>query len=100
LAADITPELSKVSCPMLAISCITDEEMAPGLKDKIRASALHLFSTAANTDVVFFEDTRHFVMDDSPQALDETIDALLTGKPVRGKPAAPAPAAASPARRP
>lgn len=100
MAADITAELPKVSCPMLAICCITDEELAPGLKDKVRASALDQFSTAANTDVVFFEDTRHFVMDDSPQALDETIDALLTGKPMRGKPAAPRPAAATPARRP
>ncbi len=100
MAADITPELPNVSCPMLVVSCITDEELAPGLKDKIRASSLDLFSTAANTDVVFFEDTRHFVMDDSPQALDETIDALLTGKPVRGKPAASRPAATTPAPRP
>jgi len=100
MAADITEDMPRVSCPMLAISCITDEELAPGLKDKLRATTLDQFSNAANTDVVFFEDTRHFVMDDSPQALDETIDALLTGKPVRGKPAAPRPATSTPARRP
>lgn len=100
MAADITDQLADIKIPVLHISCITDED-AGADKNDIKEWVINSFKTSTMTDVVFFEDTRHFVMFDAPKELDTAIDDFLSGRQVKGIPAKPkAPTAPKPAMTP
>ena len=92
-AADITDLLPKISCPTVAIMCVPDDITDETVREALRTAQLDAFRNAAQTDVVYFEGPRTFVMDETPIPLDINVDAFLTGKPMPGvkmRPKAPA----------
>ncbi len=84
-AHDLRDELASVKCRMLAISCVPDEKgkvMSP--KEHVRRTS-EMFLRSDKVQLVYFQDTRHFVMDDAPVELDRAIDAFVVGRAVRGR---------------
>lgn len=85
LAADATARVRAAKPPILIIAAITDES-EPGIpRDQLRAAWITIQQAAPNVQIVYFENTRHFVMDDSPAELDLAVADFLAGKPVPGK---------------
>ncbi len=109
LKADLTPRIGELKAPTLAIAAIDPSMNITGQADNVRLIWRKQLEPAADAKVVFFEATRHFVMDDQPAALDAAVSAFLAGKPVEGvsmppppvvTPPAPAPATPGPAPEP
>ncbi len=99
LASDVTAELKASSCKVLGIAALGDESTRFGSVDLTKAAWKSQFDAVPAATVVYFDDTRHFVMDDAPAELDRAIEQFLAGKDVEGK-AAPAPAKAEPTPEP
>lgn len=92
-AADITGMLADIKCPVVAIMCVPDDITDETVREALRTAQLDAFRNAAQTDVVYFEGPRSFVMDDTPIPLDINVDAFLNSKPMPGvkmRPRAPA----------
>lgn len=102
-AADMTDLLPNIGCPTVAIMCVPDDITDETVRDALRTAQLDAFRNAANTDVVYFEGPRTFVMDETPVPLDINVDAFLTGKPMPGvkmRPKSASPDASQPSKTP
>jgi pimeloyl-ACP methyl ester carboxylesterase len=95
LASDVTKELKASSCKVLGIAALGDDSTRFGSIDLAKAAWKSQFDAVPAATVVYFDDTRHFVMDDAPTELDLAIEQFLAGKDVQGK-IAPPPAKAEP----
>jgi pimeloyl-ACP methyl ester carboxylesterase len=87
VAADIRDQLPKLTVPTLVTPSAASRN--PALLETNRAVWLDLMKGAPQATLAFFEDTRHFIIDDRPAELDLAIVEFLDGKPVHGY-AAPA----------
>ncbi len=96
LKADVTPRMAELKQPTLAIAAIDPSMNVTGQADNIRTIWRNQIEPAPNANVVFFEATRHFVMDDQPAALDEALSNFLAGKPVKGVSTPPPPVIVTP----
>lgn len=85
-ASDLTPMMGKNTTPILITAAIPDAAVVAeaAALDPMRNLWKKLIGKAPNYTLVFFENTRQFVMDDAPQALDAAIANFLNGKPVEG----------------
>lgn len=89
-AADVTDELANASVPVLGIVAFDPTtNMVP--QEMYVNSLMAMFAPAKQNQVVLFEDTRHFVMDDAPAELDAAVADFVAGKPVKGKAGKPRP---------
>lgn len=97
LRSDTRADMSKMTMPVLAIAAIGDSNPRVS-NDEIRAEWGRQMAGAEKGQVVFFEDTRHFIMEDRPMEFDRSIAEFVTGKPVEGyaAPKAPDPAKTAP----
>lgn len=95
LSADAGEELKDLQKPLLFIIALADFEAEPGAAVMAKDAFTHQYEGVPKSTVVFFEDTRHFVMDDAPAELDRAVRQFVEEKPVAGKlkPAAKASAA-------
>jgi pimeloyl-ACP methyl ester carboxylesterase len=85
IAADATERVKAAKTPMLAIAAIPDAG-APGAEpEQMRAAWTQIAKDIPNLTVVYFENTRHFVMDDAPAEMDRAIADFVAGRPVVGK---------------
>lgn len=96
LKSDVTPRMGELKAPTLAIAAIDPSMNVTGQADNVRQIWRKQLEPAANANVVFFEATRHFVMDDQPAALDAAIADFLAGKPVKGVSTPPTPVISTP----
>jgi len=81
LLVDIRDDLPKLAAPTLVIAALTPglpADKAPTSKQQIR----DLFTKAPTAKVVFFDNSRHFVHEDQPAAVDAAIEKFLKGEPV------------------
>lgn len=95
LKSDATEGVGKITAPALAMAAV---DGSPGaIPEDTRKRWTEQFSKASKGKVVFFESTKHFIMDDRPQVFDAAVEAFVAGKDVQGYTApvtAPAPAGA------
>lgn len=98
MIADLRPELKNASVPVLVISALAlepsmDAAVATQYLERAKASVASQFADAPKSvQIVYFEDTRHFVMDDRPEELDRAVAAFVKGDKAEGyksKPAEP-----------
>lgn len=91
MASDVTERARGAKVPMLAVAAV---DGGAGQAQMVRAVWNTIGQDLPALQVVYFEDTRHFVMDDAPAELDGAIADFVAGKPPKGKPATtPAPGA-------
>jgi len=86
-ASDTTPELKKLTTPLLIIAAIPDDAVVPdeGMREGMRDRWRELLKGLPNTTLVFFENTRLFVTEDAPTELDAAVANFASGKPVTGR---------------
>lgn len=84
MVSDLRKSVQGVSVPMLVLSAVSADFGAEGVQQQKNTVAEQFKGSNANVQVVYFEDTRHFVMDDRPKELDAAIAAFVAGKPVSG----------------
>lgn len=88
VASDMLPEMKSLKTPVLIVAAIPDDAAIPDpaalevMRDGWRA----LVKNAPAAKLVFFENTRRFVMDDAPKELDAAFAAFIDNKEVAGKP--------------
>jgi len=87
-ASDTTSELKQLKIPLVILSAIPDDAVVPDPEVFVgmRNRNIGLVKGAANTTLVFFENTRHFITEDAPKELDAAFAAFIAGKEVPGKP--------------
>ena len=88
LKTDATPERPKMTAPTLAMAALD-----PTQTDDRRKGWTEQMAKAPKATVIFFEQTRHFIMDDRTTEFDAAIAGFVAGKEVTGY-TAPAPAPA------
>lgn len=96
LKADVTGRMADLKQPTLAIAAIDPSMNVTGQADNVRQIWRKQLEPAPSAKVVFFEATRHFVMDDQPDALDVAVADFLAGKPVKDVATPPAPVVKTP----
>lgn len=97
LRSDTRADMGKMGMPVLAMAAIGESN--PRVSDsEVRAEWDRQMKGAPKAEIVFFEDTRHFIMADRPMEFDRSIEEFVTGKPVEGyaAPKTPDPAATTP----
>lgn len=92
-AADLRGELAKISVPSLTIVAVAAPSDTQFAEMSRKIIAEQFKNARPSTKYVFFDDTRHFIMDDRPAELDAAIATFLAGKPVADVKAATQPAA-------
>jgi pimeloyl-ACP methyl ester carboxylesterase len=88
MGADRSAELKDLKIPVLEIAAVSDLAAGPAAKS-VRKSWQDQFKEAPKVTLVFFEKTRHFVMEDAPAELDTAVEDFLAGREVKGKGEAP-----------
>ncbi len=83
LASDCTAEFAASTTPFLFVGAIRDGTSAADA-EKITANIHREFAPCKAAVAVALANTRHFVMDDAPEKLDQAIAAFIAGKPVDG----------------
>lgn len=83
MASDATEDLKKLEVPMLEVVAISDEYAS--VRHLARDFHAGLYKDMPKVTVVYFEDTRHFIMDDAPAELDRAVENFIAGRPVEGK---------------
>ncbi len=80
---DLTPKLSELDEPALVIAALRQTDIPQYFsKETYRLFWTTNMQNAPKAQVVFFEDTGHFVMQDRPEALDRAIEQFLSGEKV------------------
>lgn len=90
LASDVTEQLKSSETPKLVIAAISGNPMDRSTPEQQRVRIADALAGIPKMQIAFFEDTRHFVMDDAPAELDRAIAQFVKGEPVEGKTAAAA----------
>lgn len=85
LADDIVLRLEALQTPVLFIAALPEADSTPGERQNSRGLWERMLEHKVNTEIVFFENTRHFVMEDSPGELDRAIEEYVAGKKVSGR---------------
>lgn len=86
LKTDITPEVSQIKAPLLAIAAIEDCPEAPQeFEESICAVWHEQFRQAPDAQIVFFEHAKHFFFLTQTEAFDEAIERFVEGLPVRSR---------------
>lgn len=77
---DLRDRLREITIPIGAVFGIPKGES----EKKRRKEAGEVFRGANNLQLVFFEETRHWVMEDRPEEFDRLIADFITGRKLRG----------------
>ncbi|MDX1941476.1 MAG: alpha/beta hydrolase [Saprospiraceae bacterium] len=78
---DLTSDLKKVKVPILDIQCFTGQ--AQDQQKETYLKTLQDIGNPGNVKMIFFYDTRHFVMFHRPLKLENRINDFIKGKPVQ-----------------
>ncbi|MBL0921365.1 MAG: alpha/beta hydrolase [Phycisphaerales bacterium] len=84
LRSDQAPRLGSLRVPTLIIAAMNDRLPAGMNADQARAYWAGIDGLSEHLDVVIFENTRHFVMDDRSAATDAAIRAVVKGEKAAG----------------
>ncbi len=85
LASDVTAETKASDTPVLLLAAVPPPG-TPGLTpDAVKGWWTPFVDQAKGVQLVFFEETRHFIMDDAPAEFDRAIEQWVVGQPVEGK---------------
>lgn len=85
LRTDLRPGMDELDMPVIAMAAMNRQYLQPGMTyDGMMQYWKDVMSPAPEHQVVFFEDTRHFIMDDRPEAFDAAILAVAQGKAPQG----------------
>lgn len=80
LKSDWSDKLGEAKCPYIAVAALNDDNAAQGMgKDMMRGIWTSSLGKAADT-VVFVDDSRHFITEDQPKALDEAVENFVKTK--------------------
>ena len=82
IAADIRDQLPKLTVPTLVTPSVGTRDRA--MIANVRKIWTDLMKDAPKATIAYFEDTRHFIMDDRPVELDAAIADFLAGRDVKG----------------
>lgn len=91
---DLSDDFRTIGVRTLVIGALPLDNTASGDPRSLRLNWMTFQNIAReNEDVtlIYFEDCNHFITEDEPRLLDETIEAFLLGQPVKGKHADPEP---------
>ncbi len=83
-SSDLSPEITRIQAPTLVIACIPDLEHPMTSKEQIRESVRQQHTGIPGGEIVFVEDTRHFIMDDEPARFDTIVESFASGESVEG----------------
>ncbi len=83
IKSDIRPLLPRLETPTLAIAAMGPH--SPEAMD-FRGEWMQAMRRAPNAQLVFFEETNHFVMLDRPEELDWALREFLSGRRIQGHP--------------
>lgn len=82
IVSDLRKDLQSTKVPMLIV-CALSLDLNQEMRQENRRSIAEQFAgTPTTVQVAFFEDSRHFVMDDRPKELDDAIAAFVRGEKV------------------
>lgn len=84
LRSDQAPRLGSLQVPTLMIAAMNDKLPAGMNQDQARAFWAGIDEQSDKVQVVIFENTRHFVMDDRSAATDAAVRAFIEGEKVAG----------------
>lgn len=85
LAADITAEVKKSETPILMVAAVAPSGTPGSSAESVRTIWTSFSEGTKTVNVVYFEDSRHFVMDDAPEKLDRVMERWVKGEPVEEK---------------
>lgn len=85
LRSDLRPQMDALALPVIGIAAMNRDFPNPGFSyDDTVQYWKDVMSAAPRGRAVFFEDTRHFVMDDRPEEFDRAIRAVAEGRTPEG----------------
>lgn len=94
LRSDLSERLAALEKPVLAVAALAPRsEAAMTQWETVRQTWRDAFANSPSAVVVFFEETRHLVMDERPAELDKAIAQFVAGDPVLDPELGPPPAA-------
>lgn len=77
IVSDLRHDLQRTNSPILVVSALSLDAGQDAMKELRRSIAEQFSGAPANVQIAFFEDSRHFVMDDRPKELDAAIAAFV-----------------------
>lgn len=91
MKSDVTQAMIDSTTPMLVIAAINNDNAAAGMSREVMRTMWEATMGAAKDRVLYVDNSRHFVMDDQPAALDEAV-AGFVAKHADAQPAGEKPA--------
>lgn len=93
VVSDLREGLKLTKVPVLVMSALSPDLGPDRMKELRREIAEQFVGAPANVQVVYIEDSRHFIMDDRPTDLDAAIASFVRGEKLSNIPASfPTPA--------
>jgi pimeloyl-ACP methyl ester carboxylesterase len=77
MASDASDGLPDLKIPVLMLPAISDALQTPEQAESVRNTWKEMFTDAPKVKVVFFDKTRHFITEDAPEKLDQTVAEFL-----------------------
>jgi pimeloyl-ACP methyl ester carboxylesterase len=77
MKTDVTQAMIDATTPMLVIAAVNNDNAAAGMSEDVMRTTWAATMGAAKDRVVYVSNSRHFVMDDQPAALDEAVAAFV-----------------------
>jgi pimeloyl-ACP methyl ester carboxylesterase len=82
MVSDLRPALKKTPARVLVLPALSLDGGVEAMNQARRVVAEQFEGMPPNIQVAYFEDTRHFIMDDRPAELDRAIAAFIAKQPV------------------
>lgn len=79
LAGDVTEDLAGHRTPLLVVAAVSDAEPDDAAKESLREQWRKDVARAPSSELVFMEDTRHFVFVDDPEGTDRIVAEFIEG---------------------
>lgn len=80
---DMRPRFSEAKAPVAVLVALNDHAAARGFgKERLRAFWLDSMANAKKTQIRFVDDAGHFLMDEHPAVVDETIERFTSGQSI------------------
>lgn len=89
IASDVTDEVKASRIPVALFAALPPDGTPGMTPDSVRRVWAPFTQDAPHVSVVFFDSTRHFIMDDAPAEFDRSVAQFIKGEQVQGKVDAP-----------
>lgn len=77
VSQDLTDDIKNVKIPVLFIAAIPEKDLPYGSRESLRKEWSAAIAEESRAELVFFENTRHFVTQEAPIKLDETVAEFM-----------------------